>query len=53
MTNKLEKVDGNRNQASFFSPWGIYFDSSSKNLIIADYLFTFVRKINQSGLPLD
>ena len=48
-TSTLSKVDGNGNQASFNRPQGIYFDSSSKNLIIIDFGFNSIRKMNQSG----
>ena len=36
-------------QARFYLPSGIYFDSSSKNLIIADNGNYAIRKMNQSG----
>ena len=49
LTNNQGKVDGNGNQASFSSPKGIYFDSSSKNLIIVDQGYHYIRKMNQSG----
>ena len=49
-TSINKKVDGNGNQATFFYPYGIYFDSSSNSLIIADLFFASIRKMNQSGL---
>ena len=33
-TNNYGIIDGNGNQATFNDPFGIYFDSSSQNLII-------------------
>ena len=50
LLNNLGMVDGNGNQASFNSPQGIYFDPTSKNLLIADTYFYSIRKMNQSGL---
>ena len=44
-------ADGNGNQASFNNPQGIYFDSYSNNLIIADQGYYSIRKMNQSGFP--
>ena len=52
LSNVEGMVDGNGNQASFYNPQGLYFDSSSKNLIIADNLFRSVRKMNQSGFHI-
>ena len=52
LTTSLGKADGNGNQASFNNSQGIYFDSFSKNLIIADYMNYAVRKMNQSGSKL-
>ena len=49
LTSNQGKVDGYGNQASFSNLQGIYFDSSSKNLIIADNGNYAVRKMNQSG----
>ena len=49
-TNNYGIIDGNGNQATFNDPFGIYFDSSSQNLIIADNGFYSIRKMNQSGL---
>ena len=49
LTTKQGKVDGNGNQASFNNPLGIYFASSSKNLIVAEIGFYSIRKMNQSG----
>ena len=50
LTTSQGKVDGNGNQASFDNPWGIYFDSSSKDLMIVDNYYFSIRKMNQSGL---
>ena len=51
-TNNQGEIDGDGNQASFYKPQGIYFDSSSKNLFVADSVFYSVRKMNQSGVIL-
>ena len=48
--NSLGEIDGNGIQASIGSPQGIYFDSSSKNLLVVDQGFNSIRKMNQSGL---
>ena len=50
LTSTEGKVDGNGLQASFDGSQGIYFDSSSKNLIIGDIRYFSIRKMNQSGL---
>ena len=49
----MGKVDGNGQQTSFKQPQGIYFDPSSKKLIIADNKFYSIRKMNQSGTLVD
>ena len=48
----MKILDGNGNQASFNSPQGIYFDSFSNNLLIADSYNNVIRSMNQSGLNI-
>ena len=46
-------LDGNGQTSSFSNPQGIYFDSSSNNLIIADGGYYSIRQMNQSGSLLE
>ena len=53
VNSSMGMVNGNGQQTSFNNPWGIYFDPSSKKLIIADNGFFSIRKMNQSGTLVD
>ena len=52
LTNKFGMVDGTGQQASFNRPQAMYFDSTTKDLIIINNQFFSTRKMNQSGLLL-